>query len=81
MLVLSVRNLAPGKMVWLENNGFAFKELHLSRVMVLAITKRYAYFFPLRRLPLAAYNTDLIWRCWDENPDLDSLCETEWSAA
>ncbi len=81
MQVLGLRKLKPGKKVWLEDNGFAFKELHISRATILVVTKRHIYFFPFKRLPVAVYNMDLTWRCWGEKPDLDSLCEMEWDAA
>ncbi len=81
MRTLRVEELKPGKSVWLENNGLAFKELRLNRVTVLAVTEKYVYFFPFLRLPLMTYNRDLTWRCWDGEPDIDTLCETEWDAA
>ncbi len=81
MRTLCVKELKPGKSVWLENNGLAFKVLRLYRVTVLAVTDKHVYFFPFLRLPLMTYNRDLTWRCWDGEPDADTLCETEWEAA
>ena len=81
MFLLHVTQLRPGRTVWLENNGLAFKVLRLNRVTVLAVTEKHIYFFPFLRLPLTTYNRDLTWRCWDGEPDVDTLCETEWEAA
>ena len=81
MRTLRVEELKPGKSVWLENNGLAFKVLRLNRVTVLAVTEKHIYFFPFLRLPLTTYNRDLTWRCWDGEPDVDTMCETEWEAA
>lgn len=79
--VLEARQLYPGRLVWLENNGFAFKMLHLSKSRILMVTRKAVYFFPFRRLPLTAYNIELTWRCWDNEPDIDIVCETDWGAA
>lgn len=59
----------------------AFKELSLTRATILAVSATHVYFFPFQRLPLATYNAGLTWRCWDAEPDLDTVCETEWKAA
>ena len=81
MRVLNARELFPGRLVWLENNGFAFKKLSLTPVVILAVSRKNAFFFPFHRLPLSRYNQDLTWRCWDGKPDLDTLVEEDWSPA
>ena len=81
MNVLQPSDLKPGRRVWLEDYGLAFKKLRMSKVTVLLATREYMLFFPFRRLPMATYNRDMTWRCWDERPDADAVCETEWTGA
>ena len=79
MRVLALADLKPGKTVWLESYGYAFKTLRLIRTTVLAATPSAVYFaFPFCKMDTASYNTDLTWRCWDGRPDLDTLAEEEW---
>ena len=71
----------PGKSVWLESYGYAFKTLRLSKVVILAVTPSAIYFaFPFSKMGTVSYNTVLTWRCWDEQPDIDTLAEEEWAA-
>lgn len=79
--VLKASALLPGRSVWLEDNGFAFKKLKLIKAKVLIVTQRYVYFFPFTRLPLASYNNGMTWRCWNDEPDIDTVSETEWTMA
>ena len=73
--------LKPGKTVWLESYGYAFKTLRLVKAVVLVATSSAVYFaFPFCKMDAASYNTDLTWRCWDERPDMDILAEEEWAA-
>ena len=78
MRILELRELQPGRRVWLENNGLAFKNMHLRQTTVRWVTSSTVFFSPFLRLPIASYNKELTWRCWDERPDLDTACETEW---
>ena len=79
MRVLALDDLKPGKTVWLESYGYAFKTLQLTRAVVLAVTSTSIFFaFPFRRMDCSSYNADLTWRCWDTRPGLDALAEEEW---
>lgn len=78
MRVLDKTELTPGKSVWLEDNGLAFKEMDLLHCTCIWIGKQDAVFLPFRKLDLRLYNLDTVWRCWDEKPDCDSLSEVEW---
>ena len=81
MRPLNLPELKPGKTVWLESYGYAFKTLHLTKATVLAVTSTAVYFaFPFCKMDTASYNADLTWRCWDERPDMDTLAEKEWAA-
>ena len=82
MKVLDISALKPGKTVWLESYGYAFKALRLARVTIIAVTASTVYFvFPFCCMNRFCYNADLTWRCWDERPDLDTLAEADWSCA
>ena len=82
MRPMKLSELKPGKTVWLESYGYAFKTLRLVKAVVLAVTSSAVYFaFPFCKMDASGYNTDLTWRCWDGEPDIDTLCETEWEAA
>ena len=79
MRPMKLSELKPGKTVWLESYGYAFKTLRLVKAVVLAVTSSAVYFaFPFCKMGSASYNTDLTWRCWDEQPDMDTLAEEEW---
>ena len=79
MRPMKLSELKPGKTVWLESYGYAFKTLRLVKAVVLAVTSSAVYFaFPFYRMDALGYNTDLTWRCWDEQPDMDTLAEEEW---
>ena len=79
MKVLNLSEIKPGKTVWLESYGYAFKTLHLTRSAVLAVTPSAVYFaFPFSRMDCGSYNSGLTWRCWDEQPSLDAIAEEEW---
>ena len=82
MRILNLHELTPGKTIWLESYGYAFKTLRLSKATVLAVTSSAVYFaFPFCKMDCASYNIDLTWRCWDEKPDLDTLAEEDWPRA
>ena len=78
MRTLRMEELKPGKSVWLEDNGLAFKTMRLRRAFILRVSPASVVFFPFLRLPAASYSKELTWRCWDERPELDTVCETEW---
>ena len=81
MRPMRLSELKPGKTVWLESYGYAFKTLRLVKAVVLVATSSAVYFaFPFCKMDAASYNTDLTWRCWDERPDMDTLAEEEWAA-
>ena len=79
MSPMKLSELKPGKTVWLESYGYAFKTLRLVKAVVLAVTSSAVYFaFPFCKMDASSYNADLTWRCWDEQPDTDTLAEEEW---
>ncbi len=81
MRPMKLYELKPGKTVWLESYGYAFKTLRLVKAVVLAATSSAVYFaFPFCKMDAASYNTDLTWRCWDKQPDIDTLVEEEGAA-
>ena len=81
MRPMKLYELKPGKTVWLESYGYAFKTLRLVKAVVLVATSSAVYFaFPFCKMDAASYNTDLTWRCRDERPDMDILAEEEWAA-
>lgn len=51
------------------------------KARVFWITETDMYLFPFTRLPLPTYNKELSWRCWDAEPDIDTVCDTDWAAA
>ena len=57
MRTLRMEELKPGKRVWLEDNGLAFKTLRLRRAFILRVSPVSVVFFPFLRLPAASYST------------------------
>ena len=81
MHVLSFSELFPGRNVWLENYGEAFKTFSLLPMAVehaqdgLLLLAGESGPTPLCE---RTYNRDMTWRCWDTCPDADTLTETPW---
>ena len=83
MNMLGWEDLVPGRTVWLEDSGMAFKELTLSCVRILFRgTREAVYFRPetgeVLRMDRYYFRQPMCWRCWYQKPDPDMLCECPW---
>ena len=82
MSVLSLADLFPGRPVWLEYYGEAFKQFLLVPVRVVCMTPVCVLLEGASmtfRLSPTFYDREMVWRCWDRRPSSDTLSETPWS--